>query len=231
MVYRLRQAAYYMLILLLCLSGPAVLAAWKWFVEPNWGTADAVVALKAVERGARLAETDVKLMKIRKETRVDGAVTRLSEALGKETTRSIRAGEQLTPEMINTKHLVPGKDEWNMPLPADWIFGKPPGSLLRGDRISLLLIDKEDAGKAEGRADVSPDKLERTNIPLEAEAKLQNMTVSYAKGTNNQEIAPSEDRKKPSGAVSSIEVIATDEQKEIIRRYGMKGYRFLIVYR
>ncbi|WP_171650818.1 hypothetical protein [Paenibacillus foliorum] len=55
--------------------------------------------------------------------------------------------------------------------------------------------------------------------------------MSFAKGTNNQEIAASDDRKKPTGAVSTIELIVNDEQKELIRKYGTKGYRFLVVYR
>jgi hypothetical protein len=220
-----------MLIVLLCLSGPAILLFWKWYIEPNWGTVDAVIAVKTIERGSRLADTDVKLAKVRKETLVEGAVSKLAEALGAETTRTIRTNEQLTEDMLNTKHLTPGKGEWNMPLPSEWIFGKPPGSLLRGDRISLLLINKEDSDKADDKADYTKEGLERLHIPFEVEDRLQNMTVSYAKGTNNQEISPSEDRKKPSGTVSSIEIIATDEQKELIRSYGSKGYRFLIVYR
>jgi hypothetical protein len=54
--------------------------------------------------------------------------------------------------------------------------------------------------------------------------------VSYSKGTNNQEIASTDDRKKPTGAVSTVELIVSEEQKELIRKYGSKGYKFLIVY-
>lgn len=120
-----------------------------------------------------------------------------------------------------------------MSLPTEWIFGKPPGALLRGDRISLLLISKEEAKRLDERASesVSRNSFDAPQIPYEEERKLQHIVVSYAKGTNNQEIAGGEDRKKPTGAVATVELIVSEEQKELIRRYGMKGYRFLIVYR
>lgn len=162
---------------------------------------------------------------------VDGALVRLTDAIGRETVRPIRAGEQLTPDMVNTRHLQPGQGEWNMPLPPEWIFGKLPGSLLRGDRVSLLLVTKETADKTELRGDPSRERLTEWNIPYEEETKLSGITVSYAKAANNQEIAASDERKKPSGAVASVELIVTDEQKELIRKYGSKGYRFLMVYR
>ncbi|MDQ1911851.1 SAF domain-containing protein [Paenibacillus sp. GD4] len=230
---RFRIIGYYLLIAGLCLSGPALLIAWTWWIEPNWGTVEVVRAVKNVERGERLSGQQLRLDKVRKDALVQGAVTKLTDAVDREVTRSIRIGEQLTPDMLNTKHLLPGKDEWNMSLPTEWIFGKPPGSLLRGDRISLLLISKEEAKRLDERASesVSREQLDALQIPYEEERKLQHIVVSYAKGTNNQEIAGSEDRKKPTGAVATVELIVSEEQKELIRRYGMKGYRFLIVYR
>ncbi|TBL80611.1 SAF domain-containing protein [Paenibacillus thalictri] len=231
MSYVLKKIGYYALIIALILSGPALLLVWKWYVEPNWGTVEAIVAVKTIERGARVAESDIVIRKIRKDALVEHAVLKMSDAIGKETSRTVRGGEQITADMVNTGHLYPGKGEWNMPFPPEWIFGKPPGSLLRGDHISLLLVTKEDGKKAEEKGEGGLELLDRQQVPVDVEDKLQNMTVSYAKGTNNQEIAPSEDRKKPSGALSALEIIVTDEQKELIRKYGAKGYRFLIVYR
>lgn len=231
----LRRGLYYLLIASLCGSGPALLLVWKYAVEPNWGTVEVVQAIKPIERGERLTNDRIRVAKIPRETLVDGALIRVNDALGRETVRPIRQNEQLTPEMVNSRHLQPGPGEWNMPLPSEWIFGKPPGSLLRGDSVSLLPIAKQAADKAEDKAatreEATRERLQELNIPYEAEAKLSGITVSYAKGTNNQEIVATEDRKKPAGAVNTVELIVTDEQKELIRQYGSQGYRFLIVYR
>ncbi|ULL18747.1 hypothetical protein DVH26_32515 [Paenibacillus sp. H1-7] len=227
------KCVYYVLVVGLCLSGPALLIVWKWGIEPRWGTVDVIQAARTVDRGARLTEADLKTVKVKKELLVGGAVVRLSDALQQETTRAIRANEQITDAMLNTEHLLPAPGQWNMPLPAEWMFGKPPGSLLRGDRISLLLVQKEEAKKADDKSgqELTREKLEQLNIPFEEEKKLQKMVVSYAKGTNNQEVSSSDDRKKTTGVVNTVEIIVNEEQKELIRKYGSKGYRFLIVYR
>ncbi|WP_282939794.1 SAF domain-containing protein [Paenibacillus sp. RC67] len=227
------KCMYYVLVIGLCLSGPALLIGWKWGVEPRWGTVEVLQASRTVERGGRLSEADLKTVKLKKELLVDGAIDKLPRALGQETTRVIRANEQITDAMLNTSHLLPGLGEWNMSLPAEWMFGKPPGSLLRGDRVSLLLVQKEEAKKAEDKSgqELTREKLETLNIPFEEEKRLQEIVVSFVKGSNNQEIASTDDRKKTTGAVTTVELIVNEEQKELIRKYGTKGYRFLIVYR
>jgi hypothetical protein len=228
------KSLYYMLVIGLCLSGPALLIGWKWYVEPNWGTVEVIQASRPVERGTRLSDADLKTVKVKRELLVDGALVRSSAALRQETTRSIRLNEQITGDMLNTSHLLPAPGEWNMPLPVEWIFGKPPGSLLRGDRVSLLLVQKEESKKVDDKTanqELSREKLDQLNISYEEEKKLEEIVVSYAKGTNNQEIGSSDERKKPTGMVSTIELIVNNEQKELIRKYGTKGYRFLVVYR
>ncbi|NHN33099.1 flagella basal body P-ring formation protein FlgA [Paenibacillus agricola] len=228
------KCMYYLLVIGLCLSGPALLVGWKWVVEPNWGTVDVVQASRPIERGARLAAADLKTVKVKKEQLVAGALVNLPDALRQETTRTVRLNEQITEDMLNTAHLIPSPNEWNMPLPAEWMFGKPPGSLLRGDRVSLLLVQKEEGKKADEKTanqELTRDNLDQLNIPYEEEGMLQEIVVSYAKGTNNQEIGSSDDRKKPTGMVSTIELIVDNNQKELIRKYGTKGYQFLVVYR
>jgi hypothetical protein len=228
------KCMYYFMVIGLCLSGPALLIGWKWGVEPNWGTVEVIQASRSIERGTRLSASDLKTVKVKKDQLVEGALVFLPDVLRKETTRAVRVNEQVTADMLNTAHLLPSPDQWNMPLPAEWMFGKPPGSLLRGDRISLLLVQKEESKKTDDKMasqELTRDKLDQLNIPYEEEGMLQEIVVSYAKGTNNQEIGSSDDRKKPTGVVSTIELIVDNNQKELIRKYGMKGYRFLVVYR
>ncbi|PZE20693.1 SAF domain-containing protein [Paenibacillus xerothermodurans] len=225
---------YYLLVVGLCLSGPALLIGWKWYIEPNWGSVEVLQAARAIERGSRLSQADLRLAKVKKEQLVSGALVDWTAALNQETTRAIRLNEQITDAMVNTEHLIPSPDEWNMPLPAEWMFGKPPGSLLRGDKVSLLLVKKEDGDRAAAQAgeqEPSRELLQQLDIPFEEEKKLQEIVVSFAKGTNNQEVAASDDRKKPTGTVSTIELVVSNEQKELIRKYGSMGYTFLIVYR
>ncbi|OXM82431.1 SAF domain-containing protein [Paenibacillus rigui] len=226
------KCLYYVLVIGLCLSGPALLIVWKWGIEPVWGTVDVVVAARPVEQGASLSEADVKIAKIKRDQLVKGAKVKLTDVLQQETSRPLRGNEQLTDAMLNTGHLLPSPGEWNMPLPTEWIFGKPPGSLLRGDRVSLLLVQKEESKKAEGKPEqeLNRERLEQLDISYAEEKKLRDIVVSYAKGTNNQEIASTDDRKKPTGSVSTVELIVNEEQKELIRKYGSKGYKFLIVY-
>jgi hypothetical protein len=169
------KCLYYLLVIGLCLSGPALLIGWKWWVEPVWGTVDVVVAARSVERGASLSEADVKIAKIKREQLVKGARVKLTDVLRQETVRDLRENEQMTDAMLNTGHLLPSPGEWNMPLPTEWIFGKPPGSLLRGDRVSLLLVQKDESKKADGKAEqeLTREQLEQLDISFEEEYRGQ----------------------------------------------------------
>lgn len=220
-----------MLIVSLCLAGPALLMVWKQWIEPNWGTVDTVVAARAIERGEKLASNDLKAVRLPRESVVLGALTRLEEAEGMEVTRSLRVNEQLTPEDIDASGLVPGQGEWNMPLPAEWIFGKPPGSLLRGDQVTLLPVPKNEAGKLHETAELGESVLTAAAAGVTVDEALTGITVSFVKGSNNEEIAADEERKRPTGSVSGVELIVNEHQKETIRQYGIEGYRFLIIYR
>ncbi|UUZ83442.1 SAF domain-containing protein [Paenibacillus sp. P26] len=104
----LRKWMYYLLVIGLICTGPALLLLWKYKIEPNWGTVEVVQAVKPVQRGEVLTPDRIHIAKIPRGTLVDGAILRLSDALNRETVRAIRVNEQLTPDMVNARHLLPG---------------------------------------------------------------------------------------------------------------------------
>ncbi|MGG3471565.1 SAF domain-containing protein [Neobacillus pocheonensis] len=214
-------------------SGVLLLYVWTKFVEPKWGTVEVIQASREIQRGHIIEAIDLKKIPVKAETVVQKNVTDLNKIVGQETTRIIRSGEQITEDMLLMNQLVPGNNQVNMALPNDWILSTP-GSLLRGDHVTLSPVKKEDATAASSARNSKDSAVEGKNeekISPDILQKLNDIAVSYSKMSNNQEVESGEDRKKPNGPVSRFEIILTLEQRETIIDLGNRGYKFIVTYR
>jgi hypothetical protein len=217
-------------------SGALMLVLWSKYVEPKWGTIQVIEASKELERGHVISTLDLKTINVKAEQIVAKRVKDTSKILGQETTRLIRNGEQITEDMLVMDQLTPKKDQVNMPMPNEWVLSMP-GSLLRGDHITLLpvkntVLSDQNTTKTDESGKQSIIKNEIEVIPDDVLAKLTDIPVSYSKASNNQEVTSSDDRKKPSGPVNRFEMLVNNEQRNLIAQYGgTKGYKFIVTYR
>jgi hypothetical protein len=229
-----------LLFILVMSSGVLLLFIWTKYVEPKWGTVEVLQASREVQRGHVIEALDLKKLPIKADQVVQKRVTDSKIVIGQETTRIIRAGEQITEDMLVMNQLTPGNNQVNMSVPNEWVMSTP-GSLLRGDHVTFSPVKKEDAAAASSaKSSSSKDAGEGEIIQLAAQPevilpdvlnKLTDITVSYSKMSNNQEVESGEDRKKPTGTVNRFEIIVTTEQRDMIIDFGRKGYKFIVTYR
>ncbi|WP_054029069.1 SAF domain-containing protein [Bacillus sp. FJAT-28004] len=217
------------------LAGPLLLIVWTKWVEPTWGTIDVIQASKEIKRGQIIQKTDLKVEKIKAEQIVSERIVDPTIIIGEEALRTIFTNEQIVKDMLGLDELIPGSGEANMPVPNEWVLSVP-GSLLRGDHISLTpVLDKTKISTGTSRNALDDDEEKEKEPVLVSEGDLNELIdipVSYSKSGNNQEVTTEDDgRQKPSGAVKSLEIVVTENQRKLIIKYGSEGYKFLITYR
>lgn len=242
MIKRLKFGMFLFLMMIFAASGPGLFYVYHYYIAPNVGTVVVVKAMDDIPRGRTIESKQLAEVQIKTEEFVDGAYIKKDALIGKETRFPIRKGQQVIPEMIDEKGLDPNPDQWNTPIPNDWIFAMP-GSLLRGDRISLFAVPPE---KAQEQSEInfangemlapqkpkvlSPEELKaevnKYKIPV-----LTNLAVSYSKSNNNVEVTTADNKRlQPTGNVHSIEIIVNQPQWEKILSYSLQGYKFIVMY-
>lgn len=225
-------------------TGPGLLIGWTKWVEPNWGTVQVIQAAKEIKRGQIIKKEDLKVMNIKADQIVSNRKTEPNESnritdgsliIGEEALRTIYANEQIIEDMLGLDELKPGNGESNMPIPNDWIL-MLPGSLLRGDHISLMpVLDKTRMQGDTSRNALEEDEEKTVKPAAVSESDVNALTdipVSYSKAGNNQEVTTEDDgRQKPSGSVKNLEIVVNENQRKLIIKYGSEGYKFLVTYR
>lgn len=195
-----------------------------------------IQAGREMQRGHVIEAIDLKTVPVKADQVVQKRVTDLQMAVGQETTRIVRSGEQITEDMLVMNQLMPGTNQVNMSVPTEWVLSTP-GSLLRGDHVTLSPVLKEDATATSAKTSKNAADEEKGPAPQperispDVLQKLTDIAVSYSKMSNNQEVESGEDRKKPTGTVNRFEIIVTTEQRDMIIDFGRKGYKFIVTYR
>lgn len=250
----IKKFLYIGLVAICALGGPALVLVYHYYLAPTLGTVDVVKAMSDIERGAIIRSEHVATKKVKIEELVEGAYQDEKLVVGQEARFLIKRGQQILPDMVDSEGLYPNLDEWNTSLPDQWIYSSP-GSLLRGDRVSLYAVEvKDNELKVEGNDSVpgfSQDILNQINSGAGSAEKttdqerlmeqvnklkgikvIDDLVVSYAKASNNTEVmSPEENRLRPTAPVTAIEVIVNQEQWDQIVQYPLQGYKFIVMYR
>jgi len=227
-----KSMSYWAIIVFLALNGPLWLFVGELYIVPKLGTELVAVATKNIERGSKVNSSNFQMVYVKRDRLVSGSINDAKLVDGKEVTTNINANEQITADRVNTKHLYPSKDEVNVRIPTEWIMGKAPGSILRGDRVTLDPIKPKETLVRQGNADTQSMGSESKELTVSSEDTrlLRGITVSYVKSSNNKEVESGDDRKSPTAAVTDIEVILSETQKELLNKLGSAGYKFLVSY-
>jgi len=247
----IKRYLYVLLAVFCTLLGPGSVVFYHIYLAPTLGTVEVVVAQEDIPRGQLIKQEQLQIKRVKLEDVVEGVIKDPNKITGKETKYKITRGQQVIPDMIDVDGLYPNENQYNAAIPSQWIYAMP-GSLLRGDKVSLYAVevkDNEIKVEAEGSG-FSQEQLnsmnngQQTNVKIQAEAKLKvevakrkgikvidNLTVSFAKTSNNHEVTiPEENRFKPTGPVTAVEVIVDQKQWEQIVEYPLKGYKYILMY-
>lgn len=231
---------YIIIMLFLAALGPLITYYFYFYVEPSLNTIQVVKAVEDIPRGTLMTSSVVQVVQIKSEEYVEGAFTRLEDLIGLENKYFIRKGQQIIPEMLDMEGVTPKEGEWNAPIPNDWIFAMP-GSLLRGDHISLFAVPPERAQEktellfAEEQPRqpkiLSPEELQK-EIEKYKTPVITDLVVSFSKAGNNVEVTTEDhQRLKPTANVHNIEVVVDQQKWEKILSHTLQGYRFIVMYR
>lgn len=238
---RLKSILYYFLSFICLVGGIGSIFGYKYFVEPKIDRVEVVKVKETMQRGTKVTENNVEIQLVKRDEVVEGALTALSGALGKETRFFVKKGQQVIPEMIDDKELALKPGQFNAPIPVEWLL-TIPGSLLRGDHIALYAVEdpKKEPSSSELLRAWNSEKilvdnqgnLKTESGKLKGVRVLDDVVVSYVKSNNNVEVTTADDkRKQPSGNVATVEVIVDQKTWDKIAEYPLKGYKLILMYR
>lgn len=149
---------------------------------------------------------------------IEDAITDPVQVVGLETKHFIPKNSQLVGNYFESPDLVLNEDQFIFRIPNDWLKSYP-STLRRKDRAYFYPVEKE-----------------RTEIDLSEVKHLSDsicdMTVAYVKDGGNKEVLSesNDDRLDGSSTVSSIELIATMKEVNLLRYYQKRGFEFIVLY-
>jgi hypothetical protein len=216
-VIKFRRFISLILILTVCLSGPALLYVWDNILYPYLGMTKVVVAINEIPRGALIERNMLNIISIDKKTVVSGVyeVSKIDSLIGRETNRIVAPNEQITKYMlVEDLDVNPLKNEVIFPISERWIE-KMPNSLLRGDKINLIPYFEFNDNES----------------LIEDKPPIEGILVVFAKNNSNVEIETKDkERKVLTGKAKDLEVKVTKELADEIITLVKVGYKFVITY-
>lgn len=226
-----------MIPLLILFSGVAFLFFYNFYLENRINTVAVVVADKNIGFKEQFSAKNLKIERINSDFVVKDAVRGVanlkdSHMLGKLAAINIKKGTQIYPDLIDQNNLIPdeSKGEFIAPIPNKWIFAVP-GSIRRSYIADFYAVPKEDQqpGNKFNNTQANPVN----NIDLSGlKPILTNVRVAHTKDQANNEVTNVKkgNRYDTTGVVSNIEIIATPEMLNKIRKSTEKGNLLYIVY-
>ncbi len=151
-----RRTPYYLVaaLLLALLAGLAAFAFLDDVRQRSVPTGQALVAREAVRPGNELTAEMVEVRPVPEGILPEGALTQMSQAVGRTSVIPIAEGEILLPSKLSTEgcgglssRLPDGR--WAMVLPANWMLSPVP-EIGPGDRLDLLGYKEGGARSAAG---------------------------------------------------------------------------------
>lgn len=151
---------------------------------------------------------------------IDGAITDVYDIIGMESKHFIPKNAQLIKSYFDAPELVLNKDEFIFSIPNDWIKSYP-SSLRRKDVVYLYPID------------VRKQSIEDFNFDRNLNEAICKVVVAYVKDSANREVQTvgEDNRFDGSSNISSIEIIITMQQMNLLKECRSKGYEFIILYK
>lgn len=143
---------------------------------------------------------------------------------------------QVTSRCFDKAGVVLTSDKFVFKIPANWIYAVP-SSIRRGDEILIFEIDSEIDRNISASMISNEDKLPvyDTTPPMTIinEKPVLEATVIFVKDSSNREVVDVDTRTRFDGTsqVSSIEIVSTKDDMQILEKKVAEGKKFILVYR
>lgn len=208
------------------LIGIGGLIAYDYYVRPYVLAKTIVVAKEEIAENQVITTEMLTMMSVPNDLVPSGAIFDPKEVAGKSAIISVGTGTMLTRSMVDIYGVHPGEGEVIFPIPKEAIYAVN-GSLRKNDvvDISLLLEGKQVPRTPEDHVEAT---MLRTVKPIIRKAR-----VVYARTEDNQSVKDTEkgdtnQRETATGRVAAVEILVTEEERDMIISEIEKGNRLWI---
>lgn len=215
----------------------------EFYIKEKVDTVEVVVAKETIDFKKPITEENIEIINVRRGNEIENAVSvsQYRSLIGKYASIKIEKGTQIYTDLIDTYNLVPDttKGEFVAPIPKEWLFAVP-GSLRRTYVADVYAIGDKDRAVVQALTNDAADNADSkgkkndpiaTDITPNSEPILTNVRVASVKDSGNKEVRESEETSEATGSVAALEVIATEEMLDTVKKAMNDGYKLYVVYK
>ncbi|MGN0711690.1 MAG: hypothetical protein ACI4LO_08005 [Anaerovoracaceae bacterium] len=191
-------------------------------------TYDSVIVFKQdVQKGTIVTKKQLGIMRIEKNSMIEGAIQDPELIIGKRTNSFIPRAAQLCAEYFTNPELVTGEGKNVFSIPMDWIYAFPQ-TLRRGDRVHFYTVYGELL--EESYYEIEYEQLENL-ISSGSDKPIVSVNVAYVKDSGNREVVDvTADRMDASAVITDIEVVISESDYQELKNAAESGMQFVIMY-
>lgn len=191
-------------------------------------TYDSVIVFKQdVQKGTIVTKKQLGIMRIEKNSMIEGAIQDPELIIGKRTNSFIPRAAQLCAEYFTNPELVTGEGKNVFSIPMDWIYAFPQ-TLRRGDRVHFYTVYGDLL--EESYYEIEYEQLEKL-ISGGSDKPIVSVNVAYVKDSGNREVVDvTADRMDASAVITDIEVVISESDYQKLKNAAESGMQFVIMY-
>jgi len=217
MRYRYSDILKGLIGLLLCLTAIAGIYYWETYGRVEFTNKEIVVLKESIKAQTLITESDLVTVKREISTLIEDPIINSHDIVGKVSKHYIPSNLQLSDAYFEEDELFPSDGEYIFQIPSEWI-ASCPSTLRRSDDAYIYPV-------------IEGSSAEESEITEEEPIKC--LKIAFVKNQSNQEVKSvgDSDRLDGTSTISTIEMIATIEDVQLLNQLRAKGYKFLIMYR
>jgi hypothetical protein len=199
-----------------------------------------------IKKGTVIKENMLTTIRVEENNLISNPVSNMDEVLNMAAKQFIPKNAQLNKEFFESPDVILDKNQYVARIPSNWLIAIP-SSIRRKDIACFYLVDAKseqqlnntisqrtnDGKSGQGLntyIQESPKAIESINS---LGKPVVESTVAYVKDSANREVVTlsKDERFDGSSQVSSIEVIITDQQMDVLSKNAENGYKFIVMYK
>jgi|LSQX01.2.fsa_nt_gb hypothetical protein len=230
--FRIGSLKAYIGIFLL-LTSIILIFYWENYGRETFVYVDVPVLNSDIEANTIITQDLITLVKMEENKVIEGSVG-VEKVIGKETKHFLPKNAQLHEKYFDVPQAVLKEGQFIFAVPREWIIACP-GSLRRKDRAYFYTVKSPkllQENKVYSFDDTVIPDINEIDLSV-IEELIVDVTVAYVKDSSNREVVTvsSEERYDGLSVINQIEIIATNEEIDELRKAYEQGYQFVIMYK
>lgn len=215
----------------------AAMYLWMTYGRETFASDSVLIASIDIEKGTIIdPEKHMVISNIETDNLINGVLLKedVQSLKGLAAKQFIPKNAQISDKYLTEEKLSVSGDRVVFKIPGTWIYALP-SSIRRGDEIDIYDIDSNIEKNLNIQAK-SPDTfnifVDSSFIKPSSEKPVLSTTVLYVKDSTNREVVDADERKRFDGTsqVSSIEIVCTKYEIDLLEKKVAEGMKFIIVY-